>query len=260
MPPCDRAGGRQTPLSVTRKLSSLRHCLAIPSGLAVAGSGWQTEVGGHRALQGVSQRVPRLVLAPPTQGKKKKQVNALCHRPVQAVVGTTVMSEVPWRAGPFFGLTLLGLAPSWPLPSHLGAGYLGHSGCPSFSPVAAFPKLLQKPRLPSRRCSIGVSATGDGGLGPPVLSERGPSLPGWALRVHCEPGDQACRLRGLSPEGFKLLSFFSFFINVFIYLLAATGFCCCAQAFSSCGERGLPFVVAHGLLVAVASLVVEHGL
>ena len=28
---------------------------------------------------------------------------------------------------------------------------------------------------------------------------------------------------------------------------------------SSCGERGLLSVVLHGLLIAVASLVVEHG-
>ena len=30
--------------------------------------------------------------------------------------------------------------------------------------------------------------------------------------------------------------------------------------FSSCGERGLPFRVVHGLLTAVASLVAEHQL
>ena len=33
-----------------------------------------------------------------------------------------------------------------------------------------------------------------------------------------------------------------------------------ARAFSSCGEQGLLFVVVRGLLIAVASLVVEHGL
>ena len=32
------------------------------------------------------------------------------------------------------------------------------------------------------------------------------------------------------------------------------------QAFSSCGERGLLFVAVRGLLIAVASLVAEHGL
>ena len=42
--------------------------------------------------------------------------------------------------------------------------------------------------------------------------------------------------------------------------LAAFGLHCCTWAFSSCGERGLLFVAAHGLLIAVASLVEEHGL
>ena len=48
-------------------------------------------------------------------------------------------------------------------------------------------------------------------------------------------------------------------INLFYLFLAALGLHCCAQAFSSCGERGLLFVVVQGLL-AVASLVEEHGL
>ena len=38
------------------------------------------------------------------------------------------------------------------------------------------------------------------------------------------------------------------------------GFHCCMQAFSSCGERGLLFIAVRGLLIAVAFLVVEHGL
>ena len=33
-----------------------------------------------------------------------------------------------------------------------------------------------------------------------------------------------------------------------------------AHGLSSCAERGLLFVAVHGLLIAVASLVVEHGL
>ena len=55
---------------------------------------------------------------------------------------------------------------------------------------------------------------------------------------------------------------FFFLINyLFIYLfLAALGLRCCAQAFSSCGEWGLLFIAVRGLLIAVASLVVEHGL
>ena len=47
----------------------------------------------------------------------------------------------------------------------------------------------------------------------------------------------------------------------FIYLfLTALGLCCCARAFSSCGEWGLLFVAVQGLLIAVASLVAEDGL
>ena len=52
-----------------------------------------------------------------------------------------------------------------------------------------------------------------------------------------------------------------FFFNNFIYLfLAALGLRCCSRASSSCGERGLPFVAVCGLLIAVASLIAEHGL
>ena len=55
--------------------------------------------------------------------------------------------------------------------------------------------------------------------------------------------------------------FFFFLINLFIYLfLAALGLRCCARAFSSCSERGLLFIAMCGLLIAVASLVAEHGL
>ena len=53
---------------------------------------------------------------------------------------------------------------------------------------------------------------------------------------------------------------FFFLIYLFIYLLAVLGLRCCVRAFSSCGERGLLFVVMRGLLIAVASLFVEHGL
>ena len=51
------------------------------------------------------------------------------------------------------------------------------------------------------------------------------------------------------------------FISLCMYVcMSALGLCCCAPAFSSCRERGLLFVVVRGLLTAVASLVVEHGL
>ena len=61
--------------------------------------------------------------------------------------------------------------------------------------------------------------------------------------------------------GFFLPLTFFFFLNEFIYLfLAALGLRCCARASSSCGEQGLLFIAVRGLLIAVASLVAEHGL
>ena len=52
-----------------------------------------------------------------------------------------------------------------------------------------------------------------------------------------------------------------FFFNIFIYLfLAVLGLCCCAWAFSGCGEQGLLFVAVCRLLTVVASLVAEHRL
>ena len=52
-----------------------------------------------------------------------------------------------------------------------------------------------------------------------------------------------------------------YFIYLFIYLfMAALGLCCCVWAFSSFSERGLLFVAVRELLIAVASLVVEHRL
>ena len=51
------------------------------------------------------------------------------------------------------------------------------------------------------------------------------------------------------------------FIHLLIYLfLAVLGLRCYGRAFSSCGERGLLPVAVCGLLIAVASLVAEHGL
>ena len=47
-----------------------------------------------------------------------------------------------------------------------------------------------------------------------------------------------------------------FFFNLFyLFILAVLGLRCCSQAFSTCGERELLFVVVHWLLIAVASLV-----
>ena len=56
------------------------------------------------------------------------------------------------------------------------------------------------------------------------------------------------------------LRFILFYLFFKFYLfLAALGLRCCARAFSSCSEWGLLFVAVHGLLIAVASLVAEHG-
>ena len=71
------------------------------------------------------------------------------------------------------------------------------------------------------------------------------------------------RLLTLRTELFVFHNFPCVFkINLFIYFYfwAVLGLCCCAQAFSSCGERGLLFVAVRRLLTAVASLVAEHGL
>ena len=71
--------------------------------------------------------------------------------------------------------------------------------------------------------------------------------------------------RATYPPRFSVCTLiYIYFLNKFIYLiylfLAALGLRCCLWAFSSCGERGLLFVVVHGLLIAVASLVAERGL
>ena len=42
--------------------------------------------------------------------------------------------------------------------------------------------------------------------------------------------------------------------------MAALGFHCCAQIFSSCGEWGLFFIVVPRLLIEVASFVAQHRL
>ena len=62
------------------------------------------------------------------------------------------------------------------------------------------------------------------------------------------------------PEMRVLMEDLQIFLFSFYLFLAALGLRCCARAFSSCGERGLFFVVVRGLLIAVASLIVEHRL
>ena len=74
-----------------------------------------------------------------------------------------------------------------------------------------------------------------------------------------EPGK--CLLLSLGSVSFACRCCFKIFIYLFVYLfMAVLGLRCCVQAFSSCGEQGLLFVAVRGLLIAVASLVAEHGL
>ena len=56
------------------------------------------------------------------------------------------------------------------------------------------------------------------------------------------------------------LSFVYIYIYIFFFFWAVLGLRCCAWTFSSCGERGLLFVVVRRLLIVVASLVTEQGL
>ena len=75
---------------------------------------------------------------------------------------------------------------------------------------------------------------------------------------------EACSLDALGePRSAQSLQFmlqrFCLFFVIYLFM-AALGLRCCTGAFSSCGEWVLLFVAVHGLLIAVASLVAEHGL
>ena len=61
------------------------------------------------------------------------------------------------------------------------------------------------------------------------------------------------------------MTFFKNFLNLFIYLfiylcMAVLALSFCARAFSSCGKWRPLFIVVHGPLTVVASLVAEHRL
>ena len=49
-------------------------------------------------------------------------------------------------------------------------------------------------------------------------------------------------------------------IFLILFTLATVGLRCFVLAFFSCGDQGLLFIVGSGLLIVVASLVVEHRL
>ena len=87
-----------------------------------------------------------------------------------------------------------------------------------------------------------------------------------AGRRHEPPGQRQGEVITHSSGGSQsiIFLFLFFFINLFIIYLFIFG--CVGssllhvRAFSSCGERELLFIVVRGLLTAVASFVVEHGL
>ena len=91
-----------------------------------------------------------------------------------------------------------------------------------------------------------------------VIVAHGPSC-SLACGIFPDQGSNPCPLhwqadsQPLRQQGSPYL----FFIYLFLSVL---GLPCCARAFSSCRERGLLFVATHGLLIAVAFLVAEHGL
>ena len=70
----------------------------------------------------------------------------------------------------------------------------------------------------------------------------------------CAPQQEKAHTQQRRPNAAKKKD-----LILFIFL-AALGLRCCVRVFSSCGERGLLFVVVHGLLIMVASLVAEHRL
>ena len=80
--------------------------------------------------------------------------------------------------------------------------------------------------------------------------------------VSCKFSYRAENARISQPEHSRPLRFFFVFFlkKIFFYLLAVLGLRCCSRAFSSCREQVYSSLRVHGLLIAVPSLVAEHGL
>ena len=97
---------------------------------------------------------------------------------------------------------------------------------------------------------------------PPRSQENAPSLLLGAGSPRCgaeSPGPALPRLL-VAAKG-QVTFFFFFFLNfIYLFIYGCVGLRCREWAFSSCGERGLLFLAVRGLLIAVASLVVEHRL
>ena len=68
---------------------------------------------------------------------------------------------------------------------------------------------------------------------------------------------QLCPSFALPPHVLKSI-FYVYLLFIYLFL-AALGLRCYTRAFFSCGEPGLLYFVVRGLLIAVASFVVEHG-
>ena len=77
--------------------------------------------------------------------------------------------------------------------------------------------------------------------------KKGKGLASWCLMLPC-------------PLFFSFSKIFLKNLFYFYLFLGALGLCCYAWVFSSCSERGLLFIAVRGPLIAVASLVAEHGL
>ena len=80
--------------------------------------------------------------------------------------------------------------------------------------------------------------------------ERGKAEPAEALLWTCP----CC----LPPKWLASPSYYSVLLLFFFFFMAALGLGCRVQTFSSCSEQGPLFVAVHGLLIAVASLVIQH--
>ena len=133
-------------------------------------------------------------------------------------------------------------------------------------------------REPRRRGSASIDAVGVDCWQGAMEEKLGKGLPPRPrMSLPCRLGCSSSRVRPLSivtfasavglvaspslsaVDGSCGMIFFLFIYLIYLFL-AALGLRCCTRAFSSCGERGLLFVVVHGLLTGVASLIVEHGL
>ena len=64
-----------------------------------------------------------------------------------------------------------------------------------------------------------------------------------------------------SPKVILLcLGLFFFFSEFYLCFQLCWVFVAASRFFSSCGEQGLLFIAVCGLLIAVASLIAEHGI